>query len=160
MEAGQIGLTMNNGIEHILVKYPQGDRGFLIPVLQEVQEFYGYISPEIADEVGDFTGVSPGEIFGVTSFYSQFRFTRPGKHTIKVCLGTACHVRGSDRILEFIQLQLKIKPGETMLNELFSLERVACVGCCALAPVVVVDKDVHGRMSSTKSQKLLKKYKD
>ena len=151
---------MNNGIEHILVKYPQGDRGFLIPVLQEVQEFYGYISPEIADEVGDFTGVSPGEIFGVTSFYSQFRFTRPGKHTIKVCLGTACHVRGSDRILEFIQLQLKIKPGETMLNELFSLERVACVGCCALAPVVVVDKDVHGRMSSTKSQKLLKKYKD
>jgi NADH-quinone oxidoreductase subunit E len=160
MEAGQIGLTMNNGIEHILVKYPQGDRGFLIPVLQEVQEFYGYISPEMADEVGDFTGVSPGEIFGVTSFYSQFRFTRPGKHTIKVCLGTACHVRGSDRILEFIQLQLKIKPGETMLNELFSLERVACVGCCALAPVVVVDKDVHGRMSSTKSQKLLKKYKD
>jgi len=151
---------MNNGIEHILVKYPQGDRGFLIPVLQEVQEFYGYISPEMADEVGDFTGVSPGEIFGVTSFYSQFRFTRPGKHTIKVCLGTACHVRGSDRILEFIQLQLKIKPGETMLNELFSLERVACVGCCALAPVVVVDKDVHGRMSSTKSQKLLKKYKD
>jgi NADH-quinone oxidoreductase subunit E len=160
MEAGQLGLTMNNGIEHILVKYPQGDRGFLIPVLQEVQEFYGYISPEMADEVADFTGVSPGEIFGVTSFYSQFRFTRPGKHTIKVCLGTACHVQGSDRILEFIQLQLKIKPGETMLNELFSLERVACVGCCALAPVVVVDKDVHGRMSSTKSQKLLKKYKD
>jgi NADH:ubiquinone oxidoreductase subunit E len=160
MEAGQIGLTMNNGIEHILVKYPQGDRGFLIPVLQEVQEFYGYISPEMADEVGDFTGVSPGEIFGVTSFYSQFRFSRPGKHTVKVCQGTACHVRGSGRILELFEQELKIKPGGTTPDGLFSLERVACFGCCALAPVVVADKEVHGRMSSTKSQKLLKRYKD
>jgi NADH-quinone oxidoreductase subunit E len=151
---------MNNGIEHILVKYPRGDRGFLIPVLQEVQESLGYISPEVVDQVGDFTGVSPGEIFGVASFYSQFRFTRSGKHTVKVCQGTACHVRGSDRILELIEHQLKVKAGETTSDELFSLERVACFGCCALAPVVVVDKDVHGRMSSSKSQKLLKKYKD
>lgn len=153
-------LTVENGFEYILTRYPRGDRGFLIPILQEVQEAYGHISPDAVDAIREFSGVSPGEIFGVASFFSQFRFTRPGKHTIRVCLGTACHVRGSDRILEFIQLQLKIKPGETTLNELFSLERVACVGCCALAPVVVVDKDVHARMSSTKSQKLLKRYKD
>ncbi len=154
-----MGLTMENGIERILVRYPRGDRGSLIPILQEVQEAYGLISPDAVDVIGDYSGASPGEIFGVASFYSQFRFTRSGQHTVKVCLGTACHVRGSDRILEFVERQLKIKPGETTPDGLFSLERVACFGCCALAPVVVVDKDVHGRMSSTKSQKLLKKYK-
>jgi len=112
----------------------------------------------MVDEIADFTGVSQGEIFGVASFYAQFRFTKPGKHTIKVCLGTACHVRGGDRILEFLEHQLKIKPGQTTPDEQFSLERVACFGCCALAPVVVVDKDVHGRMSSTKARKLLSQY--
>ncbi len=149
---------MENGIEHILTRYPRNERGFLIPVLQEVQEFCGYISQAAIDEIAVFTGVSPSEIFGVASFYSQFRFTKPGKHTVKVCLGTACHVRGSDRILELVEHQLKIKDGETTSDGLFSLERVACFGCCALAPVVVVNKDVHGRMSSPKAQKLLKKY--
>ncbi len=110
------------------------------------------------DEISKFTCVSPGEIFGVASFYSQFRFTKPGEHTIKVCLGTACHVRGSARILELLEHQLKIKTGQTTADDKFSLEHVACFGCCALAPVVVVDKEVHGRMSSTKTQKLVKKY--
>jgi NADH-quinone oxidoreductase subunit E len=151
---------MENNLEHILVKYPQGDRGFLIPILQDVQGFYQYISPQAVDEIESFTGVPAGEIYGVASFYSQFRFTKPGKHTVKVCLGTACHVRGSGRILEFLEYQLKIKTGETTTDGQFSLEHVACFGCCALAPVVVVDKDVHGRMSSTKGQKLLKKYED
>ncbi len=149
---------MAEQIEHILVRYPGGDRGFLIPILQEVQGQYGYISPAVVDEISDFTRVSPGEIFGVASFYSQFRFTKPGEHTIKVCLGTACHVRGSARILELLEHQLKIKTGQTTADDKFSLEHVACFGCCALAPVVVMDKDVHGRMSSTKTQKLVKKY--
>jgi NADH-quinone oxidoreductase subunit E len=151
---------MDNNFEHILVKYPQKNRGFLIPILQDVQEYYGYILPEAVDGIEDFTGVPSGEIFGVASFYSQFRFTKPGKHMVKVCLGTACHVRGSGRILELLEHKLKIKSGETTPDEQFSLEHVACFGCCALAPVVMVDKDVHGRMSSTKSQKLLKKYED
>jgi NADH:ubiquinone oxidoreductase subunit E len=145
-------------IEHILVRYPKADRGFLIPILQEVQEHCGYISPDVVDEVAGFTKVSPGEIYGVASFYSQFRFEKPGKHTVQVCLGTACHVRGSGRILELLEYQLKIKSGETTADGLYSLERTACYGCCALAPVVVVDKDVHGRMSSTKAQKLLRRY--
>jgi NADH-quinone oxidoreductase subunit E len=149
---------MESNIEHILVRYPKGDQGFLIPILQEVQEHYGYISSEVVDEVATFTKVPPGEIYGVASFYSQFRFTEPGKHTIKVCLGTACHVRGSSRILEWMEHKLKIKAGETTPDGQFSLERVACFGCCALAPVVVVDKDVHSRMTSTKGQKLLKRY--
>jgi NADH:ubiquinone oxidoreductase subunit E len=142
----------------ILAKFPKGDRGFLIPILQEVQESYGYVSPDAVDEIAAFTGVSPGEIFGVASFYAHFRFTKPGKHTIKICRGTACHVRGSSRILDATERQLKIKVGETTPDGLFSLEQVACFGCCALAPVVVVDKDVHGRMTSTKAQILLKKH--
>ena len=151
---------MDNNIEHILVKYPKRERGYLIPILQEVQSFHGYISPEAVDEIEAFTGVSAGEIFGVASFYSQFRFTKSGKHQVKVCLGTACHVRGSSRILESLEHQLEIKVGETTPDEQYTLEHVACFGCCALAPVVTVDKDVYGRMSSVKGQKLLKKYKD
>jgi NADH-quinone oxidoreductase subunit E len=145
-------------LTEILEKYRKGDRGFLIPILQEVQESHGYVSPDAVDEIGAFTGVSPGEIFGVASFYAHFRFTKPGKHTIKVCRGTACHVRGSGRILEMVQRELKVKAGQTTADELFSLERIACFGCCALAPVVVVDRDVHGRMSSTKARRLLTQY--
>ena len=148
----------NNNIEHILVKYPEQDRGFLIPILQEVQQYQGYISPEAVNKVQDFTGVAAGEIFGVATFYSQFRFSKPGKHSVKICLGTACHVRGGSRILEWMEHKLKIKAGDTTSDGQFSLEHVACFGCCALAPVVMVDHDVHGRMSSTKGQKLLKKY--
>ena len=149
---------MENNIEHILVRYPEGDRGFLIPILQEVQEHYGYIAPEVVDEVGEYTNVPPGEIYGVASFYSQFRFTKPGKHSVHVCLGTACHVRGSERILGLLEHQLDIKAGQTTPDGMFSLERAACFGCCALAPVVMVDRDVHCRLSSTKTQKLLRQY--
>ncbi len=149
---------MDNNIEDILVKYPKRDRGFLIPILQEVQESHHYISPEVVDEIENYTGVPAGEIFGVASFYAQFRFVEPGKHTVKVCLGTACHVRGSARILELLEHQLKIKAGETTPDGLYSLERMACFGCCALAPVVMVDGDVHGRTSSIKVRKLLSRY--
>ena len=149
---------MESNVEHVLVRYPEADRGFLIPILQEVQEFYGYIAPEVVDEIARYTRVPAGEIYGVASFYSQFRFTEPGKHTVQVCLGTACHVRGSERILGLLEHQLDIKSGETTADGLFSLERAACFGCCALAPVVMVDKDVHGRISSTKAQKLLRQY--
>lgn len=145
-------------LTEILAKFPKGDRGFLIPILQEVQESHGYVSSDVVDEIAAFTGVSPGEIFGVASFYAHFRFTKPGKHTIKVCRGTACHVRGSSRILDMMERELKVKAGETTADKLFSLERIACFGCCALAPVVVIDKDVHGRMSSTKARKLLTQY--
>ncbi len=151
---------MENNIQEILIKYPKSDRSFLIPILQEVQGTYGYIPPNVVDNIQDFTGVSAGEIFGVATFYSQFRFIEPGKHTIKICLGTACHVRGGSRILEWMEHKLKVKAGETTSDGQFSLEEVACFGCCALAPVVVVDTDVHGRMSSTKGQKLLKRYEN
>ena len=95
-----------SSVEHVLAKYPKHDRCFLIPILQDVQQLHGYISPAVVDEVEMYTDVSAGEIFGVASFYSQFRFSKPGKHMIKVCLGTACHVRGGSRILESMFHQL------------------------------------------------------
>jgi NADH-quinone oxidoreductase subunit E len=139
----------------ILKKHPKGDRAFLIPILQDVLQAYGYVSPDAVNKISAFTGVPRGEIFGVATFYANFRFNKPGKHTVKVCRGTACHVRGSGRILENMERQLKIKPGETTRDELFSLDRIACFGCCALAPVIVVDNEVHGRMNLAKAQKLL-----
>ena len=150
--------ALDNGTGAILDRYPRGDSGFLIPILQEVHGAQGYLAPRAVDEIAAFTGVSPGEIFGVASFYAQFRFTRSGKHTLKVCLGTACHVRGGDRLLDFLERQLKIKTGGTTPDGLFSLERVACIGCCALAPVVVMDDTVHARMTAAKAQRLQKKH--
>jgi len=142
----------------VLSRYPRGDRGCLIPVLQETQDLFGYISPESLDEISAWAQVPPGEAYGVVSFYTQFRLTRPGRHTVKVCLGTACHVRGGARILELLEYQLGVQEGQTTPDGGFTLERVACFGCCALAPVVMVDKDIHARMKSTRTMKLLKRY--
>jgi NADH:ubiquinone oxidoreductase subunit E len=151
---------MENQISDILGAYEQGDKGVLIEVLQKVQEQLSYIAPEAVGQIADYVGVSESEIFGVATFYSQFRFVKPGKHTVKVCLGTACHVRGGANILRFLEREMDVRPGETTADEQFSLERVACFGCCALAPVVVVDDEVNARMTAMKAQKLLKRYSD
>jgi NADH-quinone oxidoreductase subunit E len=153
-----LGKITDSSLAEILKKHPRGDRAFLIPILQDVLHAYGYVSPEAVHAISAFTGVTPGDIFGVASFYPRFRFNKPGKHKVNVCSGTACHVRGSDRILENIERQLKIKPGGTTVDNLFSLDRIACFGCCALAPVVVVDDNVHARMNLAKAQKLLNRY--
>ncbi len=148
-------------VEHlaeILDPY-RGERGTLIPVLQKVQESFGYLSQEAVSQIAKFLKVSESEIFGVASFYAQFRFTRPGEHSVKVCLGTACHVRGGVRILETLQRELGIEPGGTTEDYRFSLERVACFGSCALAPVAVIDDKVHGRLTTTKAKEILGQYR-
>jgi NADH-quinone oxidoreductase subunit E len=127
----------------------------LIPILQEIQKEEKYLSPEAISEVSRFLDISKNEIYSISTFYAQFRFTKPGDHIIKVCLGTACHVRGGVDILESIERKLNIQSGETTKDGKFSLERVACVGCCALAPVVVVDKDVHSKMTTKKTATFL-----
>ena len=134
------------------------DKGSLIPILQKVQEQLGYLSEEAIAEIARVTGISESEIFGVASFYAQFYYTPRGKHTAKVCLGTACHVRGGESILEEVKRELNVEPGETTADCNFSLERVACFGCCALAPIVVVDKDVYGRMNVAKVKDILALY--
>ncbi len=122
----------------------------LMPILQEIQEKYQYLAPPALQMVAKHLGLSSCDVYGVATFYNQFRFNPPGKHQIKVCLGTACHVRGGDIILENFERKLEIKAGETTLDREFSIDRVACVGCCALAPVAIVDDTVYGHMAPSK----------
>jgi NADH-quinone oxidoreductase subunit E len=144
----------------LLSRFSRGDRSMLIPALQAVQEELRYLSAESVRAVATHLEISPSEAFGVATFYSQFRFHRPGQHSVKVCLGTACHVRKSDLILDALERELRIQNGETTPDGKFSLERVACFGCCALAPVVVVDEDTHARMKTSNVKQLLRKYGD
>jgi NADH-quinone oxidoreductase subunit E len=145
-------------LDQILSQYARGDRSMLIPALQAVQDEFRYLSPESVRLVAERLSISPGEAFGVASFYTQFRFNKPSEHIVRVCLGTACHVRKGDMVLEAFERALEIENGETTPDGRFSLERVACFGCCSLAPVVMVDNDTHARMRTTGVQRLLKKY--
>lgn len=144
-------------VEHALSQYSAKGSG-LIPSLQNIQKEFGYLPTEAIDELGDSTGISANEIYGVATFYTQFRFNPPGEHTIRVCQGTACHVRGGHQILNKVEQRLKIKAGQTTEDQKFDLERVACVGCCALAPVVVVDNKVHAQMTVKKISSVLSQY--
>ena len=142
-----VGLNLCERVPRILDSH-RGDRGALIPVLQKVQGELGYLSEEAVSEIAYFLGLSKSEVYGVASFYAQFRFKLQGEHTVKVCEGTACYVQGATRILEAVEDELKLAPGKTTTDDYkFSVERVACFGSCALAPVVVVDKTVYGRMT-------------
>ena len=149
---------MSDELANILSEF-KGERGALIPVLQKVQEKFGYLPEAAISEIAKFSRMSESEVFGVASFYAQFYFTRRGQHTVKVCLGTACHVRGGERILDEVKKDLGIEPGGTTEDYKFSLERVACFGCCALAPVLTVDKTIHTKMTRSKAVETLQKLK-
>ena len=129
-------------------------RSRLIPLLQMVQQALSYLPPEALRMVAEHLDIPVSEVYGVATFYNQFRFTPPGKYPIKVCLGTACHVKGGEIILENFERKLDIKEGETTEDREFSIERVACVGCCALAPVVLVGEAVQGNMMPSKVEGL------
>lgn len=150
--------TANGDIETVLGGYSR-QRENLIPILQDVQDKLSYLSPEAVGRIADHLGLSENDVYGVATFYAQFRFHPPGKHHIKVCQGTACHVRGSGLILESVTRRLGIRSGETTEDREFSLERVACFGSCALAPVVVLDDKVYGRMTPKRTEKLIKDNK-
>lgn len=131
----------------------------LIPVLQDIQETMGYIPRQAMKQTAAFLNIPESSVYGVATFYAQFYLTRQGRHNVKVCRGTACHVRGSKRIMDAVIKKLGIKPGETSADYNFSLERVACFGSCALAPVMVLDGKVHGRMTPQKAEKILNRIK-
>ncbi len=131
------------------------DRDALIPVLQDIQAAFGYLPPETMVAAARFCRIDPVEVYGVPTFYAQFKFSPVGKNTIMVCQGTACHVMGGARILEEVVSELGIQPGETTKDGMFTLERVACIGACALAPAMVVNKDTHGRVTTTASRLLI-----
>ncbi len=147
-------------LEDVVLKIEafEKDRGNLIPILQMIQEKYSYVAPESIGMVADHLEIKTCEVYGVATFYNQFRFHPPGRHPIKVCLGTACHVRGGDIILENFERKLEISDGETTPDREFSIERVACVGCCALAPVAVVEEDVLGHMAPSKVEGIILGY--
>lgn len=138
----------------------KGERGDLIPVLQRIQDIQGYLRPEGIRSVSRWLKISENEIFGVATFYAQFRFHPPGRHHLRVCLGTACHVRGGEQILVTAQQRLGVGTGETTPDGEYDLDRVACLGCCALAPVVAVDEKVHSQMSVLKIQRILDEHKN
>lgn len=129
-------------------------RGNLIPILQRVQNTLAYLPPAAIDMVAAHLGIPVSEVYGVATFYNQFRFNPPGRYPVKVCMGTACHVKGGDIILENFERRLGIREGETTEDREFSIERVACVGCCALAPVALIGEEVHGHMAPSKVEGL------
>lgn len=131
----------------------------LVAALQDVQDKDGYISEDAVGELSEYFGITRSDIYSVVSFYAQFKFKKPGRHTIKVCKGTACHVRGSGSLLAALEERLGIKEGETTADGLVSLERVACLGACALAPAMVVDDKVYGRVTLAQLQKILEGLK-
>ncbi len=144
-------------ITDILAKYATS-RGSLIPILQDIQEKFGYLSEEAMAELERLMGISANEIYGVATFYTQFRFSPPGEHTIRSCQGTACHVRGGHQLLQELQRRLGVMAGQTTKDGKFDLERVACLGCCALAPVVSVDGKVHAQITAKKIPSIVSQY--
>jgi NADH-quinone oxidoreductase subunit E len=144
-------------LEHLQTQIdgsPKG-RGQLIPLLQKAQGALGFLPDEALALVAGHLGITRSEVYGVASFYNQFRFNPPGKNPVKVCMGTACHVRGGEIILENFERKLEIREGETTADREFSIERVACVGCCALAPVALVGETLHGHMAPSKVEGLV-----
>ncbi|NJO88784.1 MAG: NADH-quinone oxidoreductase subunit NuoE [Chloroflexia bacterium] len=131
----------------------------MIPLLQSAQETYGYIPEKAIHYISELVGIPAAEIYGVITFYSQFRLKPLGKYVIRICEGTACHVNGAKDIVGAIQDELNISVDETSEDGLFSLLSVACLGCCSLAPVIMINDETHGNLTSDKTKKLLKKYK-
>jgi NADH-quinone oxidoreductase subunit E len=131
----------------------------MIPLLQGTQETYGYIPRAAFEKLANETGLNLSEMYGVATFYAQFRLNPVGKHIIKVCHGTACHVQNANAITEAIQESLNVKDGETTKDNFFTLESVACLGCCSLAPVMMIGDETHGKLTGTEAVKIIKNIK-
>jgi len=138
-----------------IFSYYEGKKDELIPILQQVQEELGYLPEEAMLEVARFIGIPESRVYAVATFYTQFRFTPIGKNHIMVCRGTACHVRGAPRILDQVEKQLCIEEGETTPDMEFSLETVACIGACGVAPNMVINKKTYGRLTAKKIFEIL-----
>jgi NADH-quinone oxidoreductase subunit E len=145
---------MNSTLEKILISKGKS-QAHLIPILQDVQKEFGYLSKDNLVRISEYLELSPNEVFGVASFYQQFKFTKPGKYIISVCLGTACFVKGGKILAETVNTKLGIRPGETTEDGMFSFERVACLGCCALSPVVQINDEIYGQVKPAKLLRII-----
>jgi NADH-quinone oxidoreductase subunit E len=137
----------------------EGEKGALIPLLQSAQDTYGYIPETAIDQISEIVNIPAAEIYGVITFYSQFRLKPLGKYLLKICDGTACHVNNSERIAGTIEDELQITGNDTTQDGLFTLQKVACLGCCSLSPVIMINDETYGRLTPKKVQQLLKEYK-
>lgn len=144
-------------LDEILKKY-QGVKGALIPILQDTQNAYGYLAKEVLEQIAVKMNIPISQIYGVVTFYAQFHLNPRGKNIIRVCQGTACHVRGAKAILQAIEDKLQIKAGGTTPDLLFTLETVACIGACGLAPVMMINDDTHGRLTPESIPEIFSKY--
>ena len=144
-------------IDDILERYPSRPE-YLIFLLQDIQSAYNYVSPEALNLVCDHVGVPLTQAYAVATFYKSFSLEPKGEHEIKVCLGTACHLKGGERLIEDWERKLKVKAGETTPDLKFTLDSVNCLGCCALSPVMVVDEEYHAKASSSTINKIIKKF--
>ena len=138
-----------------LLSHYSGKREELIPILQEAQEQFRYLPLEVMVEIAEFLRIPESAVFGVSTFYAQFKLVPSGKRIVRVCRGTACHVRGGARILREVERRLGIKQGETTEDWEYTLETVACIGACALAPTMTLDKETHGQMTTKKVAEVL-----
>lgn len=139
-------------------KYPKKDASCLIDLLQDVQEYFGYLPDYEMQSVARHVDIPVSRVYGVATFYNQFRFQPLGKYVIKVCRGTACHVQGSMGILTTLENELGIRAGQTTKDLLFTIETVACIGACSIAPVIAINDEFHGGLTTKSLQKLLKSY--
>jgi len=153
------GTTQQEDALNEVIKKYKGEAGCLMPVLQQAQDIYGYLPIEVQIMISEGLEISLSEVFGVVTFYSQFSLVPKGKNNVSVCLGTACYVKGADKILEEIEMQLGIKSGECSEDGEFSITTCRCVGACGLAPVMMVNDDVYGNMTVDKVADVLKKYR-
>lgn len=144
-------------VEEILSHY-KDVKGALIPVLQQAQNAYGYLSKEVIEYIGDKLNIPVSQIYGVVTFYSQFHLNPRGRNIIRVCQGTACHVRGAKAVLKAVEDQLNISAGGTTPDLKFTIETVACIGACGLAPVMMINDDTHGRLTPEIIPEILSKY--
>ncbi|HBF87489.1 MAG TPA: NADH-quinone oxidoreductase subunit NuoE [Bacteroidales bacterium] len=151
---------MNTQVQEVFEKYPQASRDNLIPILQDIQEKEGFISQESIIEIGRFLNLATSKIFGVATFYNQFRFQPVGKYHVQVCRGTACHVLGSATVLEELEKTIKTKAGQTSKDGMFSIEVVACIGACGLAPVICVNGNFHAKVSKESIRKIIENYRN
>lgn len=154
---GKGGASHLAKLDEILVKY-QGVKGALIPVLQEAQDAYGYLPKDVIVRIGEKMNIPTSQIYGVATFYAQFHLNPRGKNIIRVCQGTACHVRGAKAILKALEDTLKVTAGKTTPDLKFTLETVACIGACGLSPVMMVNDDTHGRLTPEIVPEILGRY--
>jgi len=145
--------------ENLFEHYPKNEKSNLIPILQDVQDKYGYLPEHVLLEVAEYIGMPLSRVYGVATFYNQFRLNPLGKNVIRVCRGTACHVKSSANILQALENELKIKAGQTTRDKLFTIETVACIGACSIAPVININDEYFGRLTVKEIPKILSKYK-